>query len=319
MDTLQSIDGDFDALFCNPPFFENEFDGANSKNNRVKTNPSCQNESVCDGGEVKFIEKLINESLIVKTKVKIYSTMLGKKKSVLHLTKILKDLKNSSSISSYSTTEFCQGNKMRWGLAWTFLEDVKIEKTSLRLEHGLKKQKTLILKIDKSHVPDIRKLMGNVVDIFKSLYFQVETNISTEKSMEFSIKSNCNTWSHQRRKKREMKRVEHVEKVFNEEMETETETKCPILPVANIHLKRKLDDSNTDDEMELEDSEPQNSKKFKEKESKDEEYLLNCNFEISEYETGFQIKLTEMASSNNQSINEVFQYFKNILTKKCDS
>ncbi len=43
--------------------------------------------------------------------------MLGKKKSLIELKKFLSHEKN---ISNISETQFCQGNTMRWAIAWSF-------------------------------------------------------------------------------------------------------------------------------------------------------------------------------------------------------
>jgi methyltransferase len=49
--------------------------------------------------------------------LRIYTTMLGKKKSLV----LLKDyLINTKKIDNISDAQFCQGHTMRWGLAWSF-------------------------------------------------------------------------------------------------------------------------------------------------------------------------------------------------------
>lgn len=44
---------------------------------------------------------------------RIFTSQLGKKSSLNQIEKHLKDIR-------YVKTEFCQGNTMRWAIAWTF-------------------------------------------------------------------------------------------------------------------------------------------------------------------------------------------------------
>lgn len=44
---------------------------------------------------------------------RVFTTQLGKKSSLKHIQQCLKDTRHID-------TEFCQGNTMRWAVAWTF-------------------------------------------------------------------------------------------------------------------------------------------------------------------------------------------------------
>jgi 23S rRNA (adenine1618-N6)-methyltransferase len=76
-----------------------------------------RNEMVTAGGEVVFISKMIDESLVLRDRVQWYSSMCGKFSSVEVLVKKLKE----KEIENYAVTEFVQGSKTRrWSIAWSF-------------------------------------------------------------------------------------------------------------------------------------------------------------------------------------------------------
>ncbi|CAL1294726.1 unnamed protein product [Larinioides sclopetarius] len=116
----------FDFCVCNPPFFENK-DDIRKKRPRIREKLELfakKDEIFSDGGEVSFVKQLLKDSLILKDRIRLYSSMFGKKKSFIEM---LKELQCIEGIS-YTKTEFCQGNTIRWGIAWTFIKDVNFEK-----------------------------------------------------------------------------------------------------------------------------------------------------------------------------------------------
>lgn len=80
-----------------------------------------KNEMVTDGGEVAFISKMIDESVVLHDRVQWFTSMCGKLSSVEILVKKLR----GKGIDNYAITEFIQGSKTRrWGIAWS-LEDMR--------------------------------------------------------------------------------------------------------------------------------------------------------------------------------------------------
>lgn len=119
----------FDFTMCNPPFFKDELESDDdtaeqSKKrkpaNNAKTGINC--ELTTTGGEVEFVRKIIQTSSQLKEKINIFTTMLGHKTSVQP---ILQELK-SQGITNYCNGEFCQGWTKRWGVAWTFRNDLPL-------------------------------------------------------------------------------------------------------------------------------------------------------------------------------------------------
>jgi 23S rRNA (adenine1618-N6)-methyltransferase len=110
-----------DFTMCNPPFYSSESEMLTSA--AAKQRPpysACtgsKNEMVTDGGEIAFISRMIEESLILQDRVQWYTSMCGKFSSVEVLVKKLKE----KTIDNYAITEFVQGSKTRrWGIAWSF-------------------------------------------------------------------------------------------------------------------------------------------------------------------------------------------------------
>ena len=105
---------------CNPPFYESKEDMLSSA--AAKQKPAftactgSESEMVTPGGEVAFVSKMVDESLVLQERVQWYTSMLGKFSSVAL---VMQKLKNSG-IGNYAATEFVQGNKTRrWGIAWS--------------------------------------------------------------------------------------------------------------------------------------------------------------------------------------------------------
>ncbi|XP_061445827.1 RNA N6-adenosine-methyltransferase METTL16 [Rhineura floridana] len=118
----------YDFCMCNPPFFANQLEakGVNSRNPR-RPPPSSVNtggitEIMAEGGELEFVKRIIHDSLQLKKRLRWYSCMLGKKCSLAPLKEELR----IHGVPKVTHTEFCQGRTMRWALAWSFHENVRV-------------------------------------------------------------------------------------------------------------------------------------------------------------------------------------------------
>eukprot|EP01127_Copromyxa_protea_P015414 TRINITY_DN442_c1_g1_i1.p1 TRINITY_DN442_c1_g1~~TRINITY_DN442_c1_g1_i1.p1 ORF type:complete len:464 (+),score=88.72 TRINITY_DN442_c1_g1_i1:31-1422(+) len=105
----------YDFCMCNPPFFENIEQKID--NPRTQCN-ATSGELVTEGGEVAFVTKMIEESLILRHQVTWYTSLLGRKVSVKKLLKTL----HEKGIKNTRTTTFYQGHTTRWAVAWSFGE-----------------------------------------------------------------------------------------------------------------------------------------------------------------------------------------------------
>lgn len=75
-------------------------------------------EMVCEGGEVAHVERLLQESLVLREKgARWYTSMLGKVTSLEVLVGRLRE----EGVDNFAVKEFIQGNKTkRWAVGWSF-------------------------------------------------------------------------------------------------------------------------------------------------------------------------------------------------------
>ncbi|EFA81716.1 hypothetical protein PPL_05710 [Heterostelium album PN500] len=124
----------YEISICNPPFFE---DLKQTKLNHKTTCTGADNELVTEGGELQFVKRMIKDSLILRSNIKLYSTLLGRKKNVESVLTMLRD----NNINCYTTTELAQGNCSRWVVCWSFVGD---ELTFQKPEELTRKQRRAI-------------------------------------------------------------------------------------------------------------------------------------------------------------------------------
>lgn len=119
----------FTFTMCNPPFHDSEesaLQGNRRKNNNLrksktqKTNLNFsgqQSELWCEGGEMAFIKKMINESVQFSSQVLWFTSLVSKKDNLHQLTTLLKNLK----VPEFKIIDMAQGQKISRILAWTFV------------------------------------------------------------------------------------------------------------------------------------------------------------------------------------------------------
>ncbi|KAI1765418.1 hypothetical protein GGR53DRAFT_265172 [Hypoxylon sp. FL1150] len=110
-----------DFAMVNPPFYTSEAELADLAAQKSRPpNSACTGapvEMVCEGGEVGFVRRLVDESLVLRERVQWYTAMLGKQSSLDVLISGLRDC----GVTNYAVTAFVQGNKTRrWALGWSF-------------------------------------------------------------------------------------------------------------------------------------------------------------------------------------------------------
>lgn len=110
-----------DFTMTNPPFYESEVEMLKSASKKDRPpHSACTGapiEMVCEGGEVAFVSRVLEESLFLKERVQWYTAMFGMVTSL----EIMVDKLRDRAIDNYAVTEFVQGNRTRrWALAWSF-------------------------------------------------------------------------------------------------------------------------------------------------------------------------------------------------------
>lgn len=121
----------FDLTISNPPFYASLSEAKSGTvkklsnlNNRKITTPirnfGGQNREIwCEGGESKFIEKMVGESMEFKDSCFWFTTLVSKQ---ANLTSIYAALKNAKAFEM-KTIPMEQGNKISRIVAWTFLDE----------------------------------------------------------------------------------------------------------------------------------------------------------------------------------------------------
>lgn len=119
----------FTFSMCNPPFHDSEESALKgnlrkTKNlNKSKSRKPLlnfggqQSELWCEGGELAFITKMIEESAQYSSKVLWFTCLVSKKDNLPKFITLLKKIK----VLDFKTIEMAQGQKVSRMLAWTFI------------------------------------------------------------------------------------------------------------------------------------------------------------------------------------------------------
>ncbi len=125
----------FDLVCCNPPFHESAAAAAAASTRKVKNlqgkvgkkltlNFGGQNNELwCEGGELAFIKKMIQESIVFKYNCFWFTAIVSKEE---HLKELILALKKAR-VADRKIIEMAQGNKQSRFIAWTFLNPARQE------------------------------------------------------------------------------------------------------------------------------------------------------------------------------------------------
>lgn len=106
---------------CNPPFYSSAEDMAESYASKSAP-PSAvctgaEVEMICEGGDAGFVLRMVKESQALKTKVRWFTSMLGKLASVHQVVARLKEI----GVTNWAATCLRAGKKTRrWAVAWSW-------------------------------------------------------------------------------------------------------------------------------------------------------------------------------------------------------
>uniref|UniRef100_A0A182MDG5 U6 small nuclear RNA (adenine-(43)-N(6))-methyltransferase n=1 Tax=Anopheles culicifacies TaxID=139723 RepID=A0A182MDG5_9DIPT len=312
LDVLKDFpDERFDFCMCNPPFFDSNSNELKPHDRtgrrREPSNASTGSlEELCtEGGEVKFISQIIEESLQLRDRISVYTTMIGHKSSY---EKILLTLKRAS-IHNITASRFCQGNTTRWAVAWSF--DTKLmlplvpNSLSTAENNSPGKKQTVGKPIScrifaAADVDSIQSVKTCILSKLQAIAISVrvvETSTSDEIILELTALEN--TWSHQRRKRRAVQ-------MSSQEVQTPngngTEPECSDQQNGsghNNHEKRpRLDDKPYECSSQ-------------QRNPADDPYL-RAALNIARKEDGYYLTLLYIAGiAGKDAVNQILQYLKN--------
>jgi 23S rRNA (adenine1618-N6)-methyltransferase len=122
----------FDFTICNPPFHASQadamagterkwqnLDNSNAKQKNERNFGGQPAELWCEGGEMGFISKMIQESGQIAQKCLWFTTLVSKQTTLPAIYKLLKKAK----AANVETVEMAQGKKISRFVAWTFLSN----------------------------------------------------------------------------------------------------------------------------------------------------------------------------------------------------
>ncbi|KAK5639850.1 hypothetical protein RI129_010661 [Pyrocoelia pectoralis] len=307
-----AVGDELDFCMCNPPFFAssaelNPLHKARRIDRPRPRNAFCSSTSevIAEGGEVNFIRKMIEESKELGKTVRIYTTMVGHKYHLPQLKKLLREI----DVISFKQTDFYQGYTTRWGLAWTFhnIDLRTLPEATIATAKKLKPKSPLQHKFPSQQLPDITKMLK---DLFEKLSLNVEVVKETKTAVHYSIIASSNTWSHQRRKRREQERLNtflgdnnNYATVANEEIKSTSEM------IANM----KVNSPKGPTKRELEEEGYYNYKRIK-TDSGDvyEECYLKCSVVVKKDSSDVIVEFTFTEGvAGLEGVHQMFQYVKN--------
>ncbi|WP_445432867.1 23S rRNA (adenine(1618)-N(6))-methyltransferase RlmF [Chryseobacterium indoltheticum] len=126
---ILSPENKFTFSMCNPPFHDSEESAMKGnirktknlkKSKTSKTNLNFggqQSELWCEGGELAFISKMIEESALFSSQILWFTCLVSKQENLFKLTSLLKKVK----AVEVKTIDMAQGQKISRILAWTFV------------------------------------------------------------------------------------------------------------------------------------------------------------------------------------------------------
>eukprot|EP01071_Lankesteria_metandrocarpae_P010047 Lankesteria_metandrocarpae@DN5278_c0_g1_i10.p2 len=111
----------FAFVMCNPPFYVDE---ALATSNPWKGYQSTASESVCEGGEVGFVSKMMAESANSPNRALWFTSLLSSKNSLTQLRNVLQNTHDAkgNTVSDYYEFTLKQGKQSRWVICWSWLK-----------------------------------------------------------------------------------------------------------------------------------------------------------------------------------------------------
>ncbi|KAF6037403.1 METTL16 [Bugula neritina] len=273
-----------------------------------------------EGGEVEFVKKMVDESLKFKNKIRVYTSMVGKKSSLTRLKQYIK----SKDITNFSTTEFCQGRTMRWAIAWTFDSSVTFPKSLFQQERA--KVKTALvhsvpvdIKCCNYDIPDLTNYFKE--NLFQQLQMKSATLHQDLSEFVCIVTARTNTWSHSRRKRRmerfkqsQLSKPHPVDKKVSR-----VDNPCKKLKLDSVEKKEvvdspceelKLDTARRDDVTAVGEVSYTSSC---EESSAEEKPLISFSLELKLEGVYIKLYMKLIDCEQKDMLNQILQYFKNRL------
>lgn len=220
-----------DFVMCNPPFYSSEEDMARAYGSKeMPPSAVCTgstNEMICEGGDVGFVSRILEESLQLRERVQWHSSMLGRLVSAQQLVAKLRE----HGITNFAVTNLKAGHKTRrWAVAWSFGD---LRPANAVARHGELVQAILPTATEwtVSVVGDasIEELDGRVNAVLTELDLKWQWRAAQHTGVAFARE---NVWSRSARRKRK----------FEQEAKTKTKLESKLQDAAGSKGKNEDDE-----------------------------------------------------------------------------
>lgn len=226
---------------CNPPFYDTN-ENLREREEYSGIPSGRPHEIAVHGGEVEFVSQMIQESLDLQDKVKMFTSLIGHKKNV----SILKTkVESYSEIKAVSVTELCQGRTMRWVLAWTFQDGFLLNVPSIRAaaKSQEKEKMPITFTFPNASGFDCLQISQSLKVWLASLSIEVskEGPKNSENSCYLRLKTKCTDWRGQRSKRRKQDHEESMEESPRKKLkveENQDDNELPFQLDCQLYLKR---------------------------------------------------------------------------------
>ncbi|RIA92013.1 hypothetical protein C1645_821261 [Glomus cerebriforme] len=187
----------FSFCMCNPPFYESQEQYEKGVENKITSPHSVctgsSNEMFTPGGEFQFIKDILEESLILRTKIRWYTSKIGRLETV---NKVVRELKKAK-IDNYVVTEFCQGHTRRWGIGWSFGS----QRPNFNVLQPVSKKLRKSVPPKNEFCVVLTANTGDLLEFLQHLFDKLEITGQWEKeSNTFHGSAQINTWSRSARR-----------------------------------------------------------------------------------------------------------------------
>ncbi|KAF9494869.1 S-adenosyl-L-methionine dependent methyltransferase [Pleurotus eryngii] len=198
----------FSFTMCNPPFYATAEEVSRSAEMKhFPPNAACTGadvEMITNGGEARFVRRMVEESSQHPLRCRWYTSMLGKLSSLME---IVDDLKGNS-VDNYAITEFTQGQTRRWAVGWSFYRDrlpdsiARIGNPNPTIQGLLPGRNTVIQPLKNKTCSDPEVLMG-VINEIKDVSVQQKQAAEWDDSdvpLKLIVEVTGDTWSRKARR-----------------------------------------------------------------------------------------------------------------------
>ncbi|KAL4718399.1 hypothetical protein ACJJTC_000139 [Scirpophaga incertulas] len=223
-----------------------------------------------------------------KNRVRVFTTMVGHK---FNFQELMQELQSNN--IKFTHTTFCQGRVTRWGLAWTY-QDYKFE--------SLDPSKDKIRKNNRiSYVipalPNTPVCINTYTKKIQEILTELQIDWKLIHKMKFDIIMQIvaykNTWSHQRRKRRILKRIEAKRIKLN----SSSEDNC-----VNVDQQHVNNNDEECTEVTI----------VKQEDAEEKSPIINARMAVVERNSVITLQLVYIdGSSGKDGLHQILQYIKN--------